>query len=195
MRQLVPWESVSGTRLIRLTEMHVSDLSGAIRSIPDFPKTGILFRDISPLLESDELFQYTIDLLAGECNGYSPSKIIGLDARGFIFGGALAYKLGIGFVPIRKKGKLPFRTLSQSYELEYGAAEFQIHEDSLAPEESVIIVDDLLATGGTARAAIQLVEKLDARVEKVLFVMELEGLGGRALLEPVEVGSLMKFPA
>ena len=175
--------------------MHVSDLSGAIRSIPDFPKPGILFRDISPLLESDELFQYTIDLLAGECNGYSPSKIIGLDARGFIFGGALAYKLGIGFVPIRKKGKLPFRTLSQSYELEYGTAEFQIHEDSLAPEESVIIVDDLLATGGTARAAIQLVEKLGARVKKVLFVMELEGLGGRALLEPVEVGSLMKFPA
>ena len=175
--------------------MHVSDLSGAIRSIPDFPKPGILFRDICPLLESGECFQRSIDLLAAQCDGCSPSKIIGLDARGFIFGSALAYKLGIGFVPIRKKGKLPFRTLSQSYELEYGTAEFQIHQDSLAPEESVIIVDDLLATGGTARAAIQLVEKLGARVKKVLFVMELEGLGGRALLEPVEVGSLMKFPA
>jgi adenine phosphoribosyltransferase len=175
--------------------MHVNDLRGAIRSIPDFPKPGILFRDISPLLESGELFHRTIDLLAEECVGCSPSKIIGLDARGFIFGGALAYKIGIGFVPIRKKGKLPFRTLSQSYELEYGAAEFEIHEDSLSPGESVIIVDDLLATGGTARAAIQLVEKLGARVLKVLFVVELEELGGRALLAPSEVSSLMTFPA
>lgn len=177
------------------SEMHTNALRGAIRSVPDFPKPGILFRDISPLLESGELFHHTIDLLAAQCVGCSPSKIIGLDARGFIFGGALAYKLEIGFVPIRKKGKLPFRTLVQSYELEYGAAEFEIHEDSLAPGESVIIVDDLLATGGTARAAIQLVEKLGARVERALFVLELEGLGGRVLLEPAEVGSLMKFPA
>lgn len=175
--------------------MHINALRGAMRSIPDFPKPGILFRDISPLLESGQLFQRTIDLLAAECAGYSPSKIIGLDARGFIFGGALAYKIGIGFVPIRKKGKLPFRTLSQSYELEYGAAEFEIHEDSLSPGESVIIVDDLLATGGTARAAIQLVEKLGARVLKVLFVVELEELGGRTLLAPSEVSSLMTFPA
>ena len=175
--------------------MHVNALRGTIRSIPDFPKPGILFRDISPLLEGGELFHRTIDLLAAECVGCSPSKIIGLDARGFIFGGALAYKLGIGFVPIRKKGKLPFRTLSQTYELEYGAAEFEIHEDSLVSGETVIILDDLLATGGTARAAIQLVEKLGARVEKVLFVVELEGLGGRALLAPSEIRSLMTFPA
>jgi adenine phosphoribosyltransferase len=175
--------------------MQADDLRGAIRSIPDFPKPGILFRDISPLLENGELFHRTIDLLAGECDGSAPSKIIGLDARGFIFGGALAYKLGIGFVPIRKKGKLPFRTLSQSYELEYGAAEFEIHEDSLTPGDSVIIVDDLLATGGTAGAAIQLVEKLGARVLKVLFVLELTGLGGRDRLAPAELSSLMTFPA
>lgn len=172
-----------------------ADLRGAIRSIPDFPKPGILFRDISPLLEGGELFHQTIDLLAAECGGSIPSKIIGLDARGFIFGGALAYKLGIGFVPIRKKGKLPFRTFSQSYELEYGAAEFEIHEDSLAPGDAVIIVDDLLATGGTARAAIQLVEKLRARVLKVIFVLELTGLGGRERLAHTKFSSLMNFPA
>jgi adenine phosphoribosyltransferase len=175
--------------------MQADDLRSAIRSIPDFPKPGILFRDISPLLESGELFHRTIDLLGAECGGSTPSKIIGLDARGFIFGAALAYKLGTGFVPIRKKGKLPFRTLSQSYELEYGAAEFEIHEDSLAPDDSVIIVDDLLATGGTAEAAIQLVEKLGARVLKVLFVLELTGLGGRERLAPTEFRSLMTFTA
>ena len=175
--------------------MQADDLRSAIRSIPDFPKPGILFRDISPLLESGQLFHRTIDLLAAECSGSTPSKIIGLDARGFIFGGALAFKLGIGFVPIRKKGKLPFRTLSQSYELEYGAAEFEIHEDSLTPDDSVIIVDDLLATGGTAGAAIHLVEKLGARVLKVLFVLELTGLGGRDRLSPTEFSSLMTFPA
>jgi len=175
--------------------MHNDDLRGAIRSIHDFPKPGILFRDISPLLEGGELFHRTIGLLAAECVGSTPSKIVGLDARGFIFGGALAYKLGIGFVPIRKKGKLPFRTLSQSYELEYGAAEFEIHEDSLTPEDSVIIVDDLLATGGTARAALQLVQKLGACVIKVIFVVELEGLGGRERLAPAEISSLMTFPA
>ena len=175
--------------------MQADDLRSAIRSIPDFPKPGILFRDISPLLESGQLFHRTIDLLVAECGGSTPSKIIGLDARGFIFGGALAYKLGIGFVPIRKKGKLPFRTLSQSYELEYGAAEFEIHEDSLTPDDSVIIVDDLLATGGTAGAAIHLVEKLGARVLKVLFVLELTGLGGRDRLAPTEFSSLMTFPA
>jgi len=175
--------------------MQADDLRGAIRSIPDFPKPGILFRDISPLLEGGGFFHRTIDLLAAECVGSTPSKIVGLDARGFIFGGALAYKLGIGFVPIRKKGKLPFRTLSQSYELEYGAAEFEIHEDSLTPGDSVIIVDDLLATGGTAGAAIQLVEKLGARVLKVLFVLELTGLGGRDRLAPAELRSLMTFPA
>jgi adenine phosphoribosyltransferase len=170
-------------------------LREAIRAVPDFPKPGILFRDITPLLENGELFRKTIDLLAAECAECAPSKIVGLDARGFIFGAALAYKLGIGFVPIRKKGKLPFRTISQSYDLEYGAAEFEIHSDSIHPHESVIIVDDLLATGGTAGAACQLVEKLGARVLKLLVVLELEGLGGRDHLKGAEVRSLLTFPA
>ena len=178
--------------------MTATPLHNAIRTIPDFPKPGILFRDLSPILESGELFQLTVDLLAAECAGLSPVKIVGLDARGFIFGGALAYKLGLGFVPVRKKGKLPSGTISQSYELEYGSAEFEIHSDSIARGESVIIVDDLLATGGTAGAAIRLVEQLGARVLKTLFVIELIGLGGRerlGVLGAPEISSLMNFPA
>jgi len=175
--------------------MSVNHLKEAIREIPDFPKPGILFRDITPLLENGSLFRETIDLLAAECAGCSPSKIVGLDARGFIFGAALAYKLSLGFVPIRKKGKLPFRTISQSYDLEYGAAEFEIHSDSIFPGESVIIVDDLLATGGTAGAAVQLVEKLGAKVVKLLIVLELSGLGGRERLKGAEVRSLITYPA
>ena len=169
------------------------ELRGAIRSIPDFPKPGILFRDISPLLEDAALFRQTIDLLAKECADIAPSKIVGLDARGFIFGAALAYKLGVGFVPVRKKGKLPSTTISHSYDLEYGSAEFEIHCDSIHPGEPVIIVDDLLATGGTARAALNLLNQLGARVLRVLFVIELEFLGGRALLAPTEVRSLVGY--
>jgi adenine phosphoribosyltransferase len=175
--------------------MSIVELEKAIRAVPDFPKPGILFRDITPLLENGALFRQTIDLLAEECAGCNPSKIVGLDARGFIFGAALAYRLGLGFVPIRKKGKLPFRTISQSYDLEYGAAEFEIHSDSILPGETVIIVDDLLATGGTAGAAVRLVEKLGARVLKLLFVIELDGLGGREQVRGVEIRSLITFPA
>ena len=175
--------------------MSVIELKEAIRAIPDFPKPGILFRDITPLLENGALLRETVDLLAAECADCSPAKVVGLDARGFIFGAALAYKLGLGFVPIRKKGKLPFRTISQSYDLEYGAAEFEIHSDSILPGESVVIVDDLLATGGTAGAAVQLVEKLGAKVLQLLVVLELTGLGGRERLKSAPVRSLMTFPA
>ena len=171
----------------------VTDLKKAIRSIPDFPKPGILFRDISPLLEDAVLFSATIDLLAEKCEGTTPSKIIGLDARGFIFGAALAYKLGVGFVPVRKKGKLPSATISHSYDLEYGSAEFEIHSDSIHPGESVIVVDDLLATGGTADAALHLLEQLGARVLQVLVVIELEFLQGRAALAPATVSSLVSY--
>jgi len=173
--------------------MNADDIKRGIRNIPDFPKPGILFRDISPILENTALFRTSVDLLAAECEGISPAKIVGLDARGFIFGAALAYRLGVGFVPVRKKGKLPAATFSHSYELEYGSAELEIHRDSVAPGEPVVLVDDLLATGGTAKAALHLLEKLRADVLKVLFVVELEGLGGRERLAPAAVRSLVSF--
>jgi adenine phosphoribosyltransferase len=170
-------------------------LKGAIRSIPDFPKPGILFRDITPVLEDAALFHSSIDLLAQACEGIDCSKIAGLDARGFIFGAALAYRLGVGFVPIRKKGKLPFRTINHSYDLEYGSAELEMHADSVAPGEKVMLVDDLLATGGTARAAISLLAELGADLQAALFLIELEGLGGRDALGKLPVLSLIRFPA
>ena len=173
--------------------MTASGLKEAIRAIPDFPKPGILFRDITPLLEDGHLFRRTIGLLADLCEGIHPVKIVGLDARGFIFGAALAYRLGIGFVPIRKKGKLPFRTISHAYELEYGSAEFEIHCDSIERGEPVVLVDDLLATGGTALAALHLLEQLGATVLRALFVVELEGLGGRSLMAQADVRSLVSF--
>ena len=173
--------------------MPANELRASIRSIPDFPKPGILFRDISPLLENASLFNRTIELLAAECADAAPAKIVGLDARGFIFGAALAYRLGAGFVPIRKKGKLPSATISRSYDLEYGTAEFEIHRDSIQAGESVIVVDDLLATGGTACAALHLLEELGACVLRVLFVIELEFLQGRNLLAPADIRSLVSY--
>ena len=170
-------------------------LKGAIRSIPDFPKPGILFRDITPVLEDAALFRSSIDLLAQACEGIDCSKIAGLDARGFIFGAALAYHLGVGFVPIRKKGKLPFRTIKHSYDLEYGSEELEMHADSVVPGEKVLLVDDLLATGGTARAAISLLAELGADLQAALFLIELEGLGGRDALGNIPVLSLIRFPA
>lgn len=170
-------------------------LRNAVRTVPDFPKPGILFRDITPVLEDASLFRSSIDLLARACGGGEFSKIAGLDARGFIFGAALAYRLGIGFVPIRKKGKLPSLTISHSYELEYGRAELEIHADGVAPGEKVLLVDDLLATGGTAGAAAHLLTRLGADLHAALFVIELEGLGGREALGSLPVLSLIRFPA
>ena len=173
--------------------MTSDDLKRAIRAVPDFPKKGVLFRDITPVLEHAALFKGSIDLLAGECADLAPAKVVGLDARGFIFGAALAYRIGAGFVPVRKKGKLPFRTISHAYDLEYGSAEFEIHCDSIHPGQPVILVDDLLATGGTARAALHLLRQLGANVLRTLFVVEIEGLGGRDQLAPMEVRSLVRF--
>lgn len=175
------------------TDGGVATLRNAIRSIPDFPKPGILFRDFTPLLEDAVLFRQLIDLLARECADLSPSKVVGLDARGFIVGAALAHRLGLGFVPVRKRGKLPAATISQPYDLEYGQSELEIHTDSVSPGEPVVLVDDLLATGGTARAALQLLGRLGARVEWVLVVVELSGLGGRAALAPAGVRSLISY--
>jgi adenine phosphoribosyltransferase len=170
-----------------------TELRNAVRDVPDFPKPGVLFRDLNPILGNPRLFRGTVKLLAQECEGSDPVKIVGLDARGFIFGAALAHELGVGFVPVRKKGKLPGRTISHTYELEYGSAEFEMHCESILSGERVIVVDDLLATGGSAGAALQLLKQLDADVQRVLFVVELEFLKGRATLHPAEVRSLFSY--
>jgi adenine phosphoribosyltransferase len=154
-----------------------------IRTIPDFPHEGIQFRDVTTLFADPRGFRMAIDQLLHPYAGEKIDKIIGLEARGFILGGALAHQLTKGFVPIRKQGKLPGKCLSQSYNLEYGKAVMEIHEDALVPGDKVLIVDDLLATGGTCEAAIKLVEALGAEVVGCAFVVDLPELGGRKLLE------------
>lgn len=170
-------------------------LRAAVRSVQDFPKPGILFRDLSPLMGDAGLLRDAVDMLAEAAADFTASRVVALDARGFIFGAALAHRMGVGFVPVRKKGKLPHATISRAYELEYGRAEFEIHRDGLLPGEKVLLVDDLLATGGTAAAALHLIRELDAVPLAALFVIELEGLGGREKLAGTEVRSLMTFPA
>src|SRR5260221_3053218 len=149
------------------------ELRRAIRDVPDFPKPGILFRDISPILSKPELFRQVVDALAAEAEKSAPNKIVGIDARGFLFGAAVAYKLGLGFVPVRKKGKLPYRTISYSYALEYGRADMEIHIDAVQAGEKVVIVDDLIATGGTSAAAVDLLQQLDATSRAAAFFIEL----------------------
>lgn len=153
-----------------------------IRTIPDFPHEGIMFRDVTTLFSDPRGLRLAIDQLLEPYVGQKIDKVIGLEARGFILGGAVAHQLGVGFVPVRKKGKLPGKTLSQDYNLEYGEATVEIHEDALEAGERVLIVDDLLATGGTAVAGIKLVEQLGAQVVSCAFVVDLPELGGRKVL-------------
>src|SRR5258708_33361996 len=148
-----------------MSGVNPKELRRAIRDIPDFPKPGILFRDISPILSKPELFRQVVDALADEAEKSVPNKIVGIDARGFLFGAAVAYKLGLGFIPVRKKGKLPYRTISYSYVLEYGRADMEIHIDAVQPEQKEVLVDDMLATGATSSAAVHLMPQLDATVE------------------------------
>lgn len=163
-----------------------------IRDIPDFPKKGILFRDITPLLCDGDSFKAVINEFASLAKGKHITKVVGIESRGFIFGSALAYALGIGFVPIRKKGKLPYKTISASFALEYGTDTVEIHEDALTDKDNVFLIDDLLATGGTIKAAIELVRKLGAKIECCAFLCELTALNGRAEIDvPVEV--LIKY--
>lgn len=166
-----------------------------IRTIPDFPKPGILFRDVTTLFADARGFRMAVDQLLTPYAGAAIDKVVGLEARGFILGGAVAHQLSVGFVPIRKKGKLPGAVLSQSYALEYGEAVMEIHQDALRAGERVLIVDDLLATGGTAEAGITLCERLGANVVGCAFVIDLPQLGGRALIEGLghEVHALTAF--
>ncbi|RMD46752.1 MAG: adenine phosphoribosyltransferase [Alphaproteobacteria bacterium] len=154
-----------------------------IRTIADFPREGIMFRDVTTLFADARGFRMAIDQLLHPYAGTQIDKVAGLEARGFILGGAVAHQLARGFVPIRKKGKLPWRTISEEYELEYGRAVMEIHEDAVAPGEKVLLVDDLLATGGTAEAGIRLIERLGGEVVGCAFVVDLPDLGGRARLE------------
>lgn len=166
-----------------------------IRTIPDFPKHGIQFRDVTTLFLDPRGFRVAIDQLLHPYAGQRFDKVAGLEARGFILGGAIAHQLSVGFVPIRKAGKLPGKTIAQDYQLEYGEATMELHDDSLQPGEKVLLVDDLLATGGTAEAGIKLIEKLGAEVIGCAFVIDLPDLGGRARLEAMgqDVHALCDF--
>ena len=171
--------------------MNAAKLEKALRRIPDFPKKGIVYIDITPLLQDASLFQLTIDLLAEKYIDSPPDYIAAVDARGFIFGGALAAKLGCGFIPVRKKGKLPYETFTEEYDLEYGSAEIEVHVDAIPSGAKVVLVDDLLATGGTTAAATKLLERLDAEIIGIEFVIELGFLNGRKLLDKYPVNSLI----
>jgi len=170
-----------------------AELLATIRDVPDFPKPGIVFKDITPVLANGPLFQRVIDRFADELAGLSVTKIVGIDARGFIFAGAVAYKLGLGFIPIRKKGKLPWTTQSAAYKLEYGESVVEMHVDAVEKGERVALIDDVLATGGTAAAAIQLLSSCGAKVVKAEFLMELGFLGGRAVVGATPVTSVVIY--
>lgn len=169
------------------------DLKKVIRNIPDFPKKGVVFRDITPLLRDSEAFRYSVDCLAEKYKDVEIDAILGAEARGFIFGSVLAYKLGVGFIPVRKPGKLPFDTCSVSYSLEYGENVLEMHLDAVNPGDKILIVDDLVATGGTAKAKAELVEKRGGEVLGFCFVIELEFLNPRKMLEGYDVFSLVKY--
>jgi adenine phosphoribosyltransferase len=169
------------------------DLSEKIRSIPDFPKPGILFRDITTLLKDGAAFAETIDRLYEHYKDKRVSKVIGIESRGFIFGAPLALRLGCGYVPVRKPGKLPAEKVSVEYELEYGTDRIEMHKDAVAPGERVVIVDDLLATGGTAAAARALVENLGAEISGIAFIIELDSLNGRAKLPGADIFTIIHY--
>jgi adenine phosphoribosyltransferase len=173
--------------------MSRSDLIKAIRDIPDFPVPGVIFKDITTLIKDGRLFKESVDLLAEEFAGREIDLVVCVEARGFIFGSALAYKLGAGVIPVRKEGKLPHLTRKVAYSLEYGTATVEIHEDSVAKGSRVLIVDDLLATGGTLAATVDLVRGLGGRVEAVAVLIELDFLNGREKLKDVPLFSLIHY--
>jgi adenine phosphoribosyltransferase len=169
------------------------DIKNLIRDIPDFPKPGILFRDITTLLSDPDGLRYTIDSLAEQCADLSVEYVAGMESRGFIFGTALAYRLGVGFIPIRKAGKLPAATYKVEYALEYGVDRLEMHQEACPPSSRVLIVDDLIATGGTATAAAKLIEQANAELVGFAFVIELTFLQGRKHLPDVPIRTLVQY--
>ena len=169
------------------------DLKALIRDIPDFPKPGILFRDITTLLRDPVGLQYSIDTLATHVQGWQPEYIVGTESRGFIFGAALAYRLGIGFIPVRKPGKLPAPVHAIEYALEYGTDKLEIHQDAVVSGSRVLIIDDLIATGGTAVATVKLLQQIGCELVGCGFVIELDDLHGRSRLPDVPIVSLVHY--
>lgn len=169
------------------------EIESAIRNVPDFPKPGIQFKDITPVLADGRLFAGAMDLLLDGVGRQEVDKVVGIDARGFIFAAAAAARLGCGFVPVRKKGKLPWRTHEESYDLEYGSATVAVHVDAVRPGERVLLLDDLLATGGTASATVSLLGKLGAQLVGIRFLIELSFLDGRRRLGSAPVQSLVTY--
>ena len=169
-------------------------LEDYVVTIPDFPEPGIMFRDITSVIQDPDGLKTAVDGLTDLVRNLDFDLVIGPESRGFIFGGPVAYLLGKGFIPVRKKGKLPRETVSEKYDLEYGQAEVEMHKDAIKPGQKVVIVDDLIATGGSAEAAAKLVEKLGGKVVRMVFVMELAGLEGRKKLAGYDVESLIVYP-
>jgi adenine phosphoribosyltransferase len=173
--------------------MKTAAIRAAIRDVVDFPKPGILFKDITPVLADGKLFRESISLLCKTTGGVKIDKVVGIDARGFIFAAAVADRLGAGFVPVRKKGKLPWKTRQAAYTLEYGESIIELHEDAVKPGESVLLVDDLLATGGTAAAAVKLLDELGANLVGISVLIELGFLQGRSKLAPHTVNAILSY--
>lgn len=168
-------------------------LRGHIRDVPDFPSAGVVFRDLTPLLGDVEAFRFTVDALADAFAGRRVDKVVGVEARGFILAAPVAYRLGAGFVPVRKPGKLPWRTESEEYSLEYAVDRVELHADAVAGGDQILVIDDVIATGGTARAAVRLVERLGGTVVGLGFAVELTFLAGREKLEGYDIVSLVSY--
>jgi adenine phosphoribosyltransferase len=173
--------------------MNIEDLKALVRDVPDFPQPGVMFKDITPLLADEIAFSTVIDLIVVHFGRGNVDKVVGIEARGFILASPVAYHFGAGFVPVRKKDKLPWETIVEEYELEYGTAALEIHKDAIRPGERVLVVDDVLATGGTARATASLVERVGGKVVGIACLIELTFLGGRERLRDYELFTLLTY--
>jgi len=172
----------------------VERLRSLVRDVPDFPRPGVGFKDLTPLLADGPAYARVVDWMAEQVAPLAPTKVVGVEARGFLFSGPLAVRLGAGVVPVRKSGKLPWHVEAESYALEYGEDRLEVHRDAVEQGDTVVVVDDVLATGGTARATAVLLERLGAKIGSLVFVVELDALGGRARLGGWDVRSLVRFP-